>query len=316
MYRATVILLSYNQENFISESVNSILSQECEPIKCIFLDDASVDKTFSIIKKITQNYSGPHDVTVIQNHKNLGFSGNFNNAIKQVSTDLIIYAAGDDISTPDRVDTTIKVFEKHQPLLIHSDVNVVDNSGQPVEPFIRSGVNGQGTMQNLRKAATSMSLHVGASAAFNKSLIEKYGPINEYCFEDLILGFRAALNSRCYYIPHALVKYRLGNGISQSQEKGLTKDKWRRLRFEILTREKHVLQQRLDDLRYHCDLDDIRSLIQNAIFKSEIKLDVYNCSSTQFFIKHFLNIPQSLKIFFSEKWRSIKMTNKKACLSN
>lgn len=309
MYCATVILLSYNQEDFIYDAVQSILLQECEPIKCLFIDDASEDRTFEIIKKIVENYSGPHDVTVIQNHTNLGFPGNLNNSINYVTTDLVIYAAGDDISSRHRVNTILNAFKRSHPLLIHSDVNLIDNFGRAIEPFVRSGLNGQNRMQNLRHAATSMSLHIGASAAFDKSLVEKYGPINNYCFEDLIIGFRAALNSGCHYIPEALVDYRLGNGISQKKEKGLTLDKWKKLRLEILNREKNVLQQRLEDIKHHNEFHEIKNIIEKKIVKVQIKLDAHTYSSMKFLIKNFLNIHISVYLLLSEKFRGIKMTN-------
>ena len=66
--------------------------------------------------------------------------------------------------------------------------------------------------KNIIKIARSMKLYLGATGAWHRGLYEKYGQINEGCYEDLVMGFRAALEGKVHIIPEKLVVYRIGSG--------------------------------------------------------------------------------------------------------
>lgn len=48
----TVLMSVYNEEKYIEESINSILSQTYQNFEFIIIDDASTDQTVSLIKNI------------------------------------------------------------------------------------------------------------------------------------------------------------------------------------------------------------------------------------------------------------------------
>ncbi|MCK5536618.1 MAG: glycosyltransferase, partial [Bacteroidales bacterium] len=53
-------LFAYNQEKYIQEAVEGALSQTYSPLEIVISDDCSTDRTFEIIKELTEDYSGPH----------------------------------------------------------------------------------------------------------------------------------------------------------------------------------------------------------------------------------------------------------------
>ena len=101
-------MLTYNQKNFVAAAVHAALNQQCDPLEIIFSDDASTDGTFNIIKDIVSNYTGPHYVKVIQNSHNLGINLHLECLVETAKSGLIIWAAGDDVSFPNRADQIIK----------------------------------------------------------------------------------------------------------------------------------------------------------------------------------------------------------------
>jgi glycosyltransferase involved in cell wall biosynthesis len=56
--RASILLVSYNQESLIKEAFKSLLSQTYENLEIIVADDFSSDTTLSVLKNIAADYQG------------------------------------------------------------------------------------------------------------------------------------------------------------------------------------------------------------------------------------------------------------------
>ena len=54
----TYVVLTYNQESYIREAVQSALAQNYSPLEVIVSDDCSIDKTFDVIREIYLNKVG------------------------------------------------------------------------------------------------------------------------------------------------------------------------------------------------------------------------------------------------------------------
>ena len=100
--RASLLLLAYNQERYAEEAARSCLAQDSEPLEIVFSDDASSDRTHDILSSVAAGYRGPHRVVVRRNETNLGITGHYNWLVEASSGELLITAAADDTSCPDR----------------------------------------------------------------------------------------------------------------------------------------------------------------------------------------------------------------------
>ena len=69
IYKLSVVVINYNKEKFIEESLQSVMDQSLEDIELIVVDDGSTDKTEQKIKKLKQKNS---EVIFISNKINLG----------------------------------------------------------------------------------------------------------------------------------------------------------------------------------------------------------------------------------------------------
>ena len=244
----SLVLISYDQENFIREAVRSVLAQDCAPIEILLSDDASSDRTFEIIEEEVRNYAGPHTVRTNRNPQNLGIAKHINRTRDLATGDVIISNAGDDICTPHRVARTIEEFERNAPLLAFSHAKVVTMDGHPAPKNYEKATFY--SRQDALSAAPSMQLYLGATCAWHRDLFDKYGPIeNEECYEDLILGFRAALEGRISLIDEELVIYRVGVGLTNKAQQRETPEEFHTRRLRELSREIATLNQRLKDSR-------------------------------------------------------------------
>jgi len=96
------VLLCYRQERFIREALEGALAQTYQPLQIVVSDDASPDNTYNLVLERAKHYKGPHKIILQQNKENLGLTGNFNEALHLASGELVVMAAGDDVSLPER----------------------------------------------------------------------------------------------------------------------------------------------------------------------------------------------------------------------
>jgi glycosyltransferase involved in cell wall biosynthesis len=95
--KASIILVTYNHESYIDDSIESILDQRCQNIEIIVVDDGSTDNTANLVSKY-QKYG-----VAAFSKKNGGPSSAFNYGIDKAAGDVIILFSGDDVMLPDSI---------------------------------------------------------------------------------------------------------------------------------------------------------------------------------------------------------------------
>ena len=226
--KVSFLILTYNQIDFVEHALNGAFSQTYSPLEIIISDDASTDGTREKIKEMVAQYSGPHRVKTYFNDDNLGFIDHLTLAIDRCSADFIVYGPGDDISLSDRTEILAGEFMKSKSLLIHSDAFEIDDQGNKKDHILSK----KHKLDNIsiKEASLLSGLCIGATCAWHKDLVNRFGPIVERnTYEDLIFYFRAMLLNKVSYVEKPLIYYRVGTGISQKKTANNPED---RLRFQ------------------------------------------------------------------------------------
>lgn len=246
-----------------------VFAQDYSPLEIVLSDDCSDDKTFELLEGLAQDYAGPHQIKLRRERENVGLIEHCNSIFNNFSGEYLFFAAGDDISLPDRVSTIMPAFLNQGAWLVHSKVIYIDGSGvrqakgrKKVPLFWRTN--------DPSYAASEMALYIGATGSISKKLIEKFGGI-EYkdAYEDSVLGFRAALEKRVAFIDKPLVKYRYGhNGAITGGNKVLN----RQGKEKIFLRRVAIFRQRLDDLRLFPRETHLRRIITTELVVAEYNL--------------------------------------------
>lgn len=91
----SVFVITYNQEKYIKECLDSIVNQSVDfPLELIVADDASVDRTRKICLEYQKKY--PEYIKLLLNDVNLGLIKNYLNVLSYCKGKYIAQVAGDD----------------------------------------------------------------------------------------------------------------------------------------------------------------------------------------------------------------------------
>jgi len=206
--QVTFILVTYRQERFVQQALESALAQDYGPLQVIISDDCSPDGTFEIIQQMLQGYRGPHEVVAIRNSTNLGLVGNLNAAMTRASGELVVVAAGDDVSYPERTRLICDQYllSGRMANSIYSNALVLNEDGATEGLYYRWSLPTRVELNQLSKKDAGV---LGCTQAWTKNVFDIFGPLDATVQrEDAIIPFRAALLGHVAYLDFPLVKYR------------------------------------------------------------------------------------------------------------
>lgn len=205
----TFALFAYNQEKFIREAVEGALSQTYEPLEIILSDDCSTDRTFEIMVEMAAAYDGPHKLILNKNPLNFGINKHVFSVDLKSKGEIIIHAAGDDISLPERTNVITQAYLRNKigASLIMSNAEIINDEGVTLGLYREPGLNDK---KISRSPVDFSSLGSAGTYAICRKLIESFPtPDTEIYGEDKILLARANLLSGTIYLNDILVKYRV-----------------------------------------------------------------------------------------------------------
>lgn len=142
--KISVVLSVYNCEEYLSDSIESLLNQSYENLEIIIVNDGSTDKSLDIIK----GYTLLDDRIILINQKNKGLTKSLNIAIERATGDYIARQDADDISLPDRFINFIDFIRDKDHIGIYSTPAYIineTNETKKITPnfFRRNGFNKQ-----------------------------------------------------------------------------------------------------------------------------------------------------------------------------
>jgi glycosyltransferase involved in cell wall biosynthesis len=212
----TFLLVTYNQERFVREAVTAAFAQTYSQLEIIFSDDCSPDRTFEIMQEMVAAYRGQHSVTLTRTDKNGGLIANLNSAMALAKGELVVIAAGDDISLPQRVEKlTAEWLRAGKPSGLTSAVHNMDENGKiqslsgSTTQLNPSWENTPRTKKMLMYARNADFTLTGCAAAWTKEMWNNFGNLMPGVVnEDSVLSFRAILDRGIWFVPEPLVLYR------------------------------------------------------------------------------------------------------------
>jgi len=156
--KVSIIILSYNHQDYIRKAIDSVLMQEVSfSIEIIIADDCSLDHTQEILKEY-QKYN-PQKIRLLLQNENSGTTKNICDAFVRCNGDYITCLAGDDYwIDPQKLQTQFDFLEDHNDYIgVSHIVESRDDEGIILGKYPTSRVIGQDATIDLFLNGVSFS---------------------------------------------------------------------------------------------------------------------------------------------------------------
>lgn len=204
----SILMMTYNQETYVRDTVRGLLMQTYEPLEIIISDDCSTDGTWPIVQEEVIRYresGGRHKVVLNRNEHNMGIGLHSQAVTKLAQGHFLVGNGGDDISFPNRVEWIYDAWVKdggNASVIVNNAIKI-DLAGIPL-----------GEMPNRILDAGVF----GAGATYSRNVIDCFDAICEpMAYEDQVYYRRARVFGDLLVIHEPLMYYRVGSGVSTAR---------------------------------------------------------------------------------------------------
>lgn len=197
--KISVLMPVYNCELYIKEAVESILNQTYTNFEFIIIDDASTDKTVSIIK--TYNDSR---IQLIEKSLNTGLTNSLNKGLKLAKGRYIARMDGDDISLPERFEKQIAFLDNNP------DISLCGSSYKVIGSDIVKRLPEHN--EDIKLGLLRGNCMVHSSVMIRKQILDEFSivyDVSKEPAEDYDLWVRLLSFGKLHNLQEALLNYRV-----------------------------------------------------------------------------------------------------------
>lgn len=287
MSKISVALATFNGEKFILKQLHSLLFQRRTIDEVIIVDDASTDKTTTIIHDfIEKNQLLNWHLYV--NEKNIGFFKNFKSAIEKTTGDIIFLCDQDDIWYKTKVNSILNRFEGDSRIkAICSGFKFIDENDNFINirqkvfhannNLIKFRVEPFETVKINLETICNYNISPGCTLVFTREVRDIYlEKTKNVCVHDWELALIAAFCDGLYFFNTPLTNYRIHSGNTIGLSEIVNKNYKKRLAFYDLRLEKaQKIYSYLSSMDVYHDLLSEKDLkiLENSVQFAETRLN-------------------------------------------
>lgn len=267
----SIIGSSYNQEDFIQEAIESVISQSYPYWELIIVDDASTDKTVEKIKPFLKD----HRIKLIIHETNKGAGAAIRNAVKHTTNEILAELDLDDKLHEKALETMANAYMKNPDYgFIYSTHWICNSKLQKKRISTLSGpVDPRKTNLIERKASHFKT--------FKKEVYKKtqgYNPIYKMC-TDGDISFKLEEVTKLKFINVPLYYYR-------KHKDGASIKHLRQVEIENYIAKLHAYHRRLNTNITNLNIEDLYIEYYNLMFFKIITFFIF--IKEYFRITHFV----------------------------
>ena len=130
----TIVIPSYNHEQFVEEAISSAAKLEGCVKDLVLIDDCSKDNTYQKAEKAIEKFSSHfRNAIIMSNATNLGISRTLNFALDYVNTPYLMVLASDDMVYPNKFVSLKKCLESFADAgMAFGDAHIIDSNGKVI----------------------------------------------------------------------------------------------------------------------------------------------------------------------------------------
>jgi glycosyltransferase involved in cell wall biosynthesis len=203
--KISIVLPTYNGQDFIIQSIESVINQSFPDWELIIVDDCSTDNTL----KIAQEYaSRDNRIIVLHNETNKKLPGALNVGFNVARGEYFTWTSDDNIAKPDWLSVLGNYLDKNPGVdMVVGQMDFINSDGKIIES----------QTQNKDAYFLTYRNNVGAAFMYRRSIADIVGPydVDTFGVEDYDYWCRIALAGTIEYIPNNIYLYRIhGNSLT------------------------------------------------------------------------------------------------------
>ena len=206
MPKFSVIIPLFNKEEFIKDSLSSVLIQSFQDFEIIIINDCSTDLSLSIAKQFTDKR-----IKIVEHSKNKGLSASRNTGIKIAKSDYIAFLDADDLWKPGFLEKIKFLIESYpQASLFATKYDILLKNNKILEhQFQIKGFTKHGIIPNFFENNLNQSIVYPSCLCVSRNGFDAIGLYNESInySEDVDFNIRSQANFKFAYSDEALVTY-------------------------------------------------------------------------------------------------------------
>ncbi len=224
----TFAICMYNAEQYIDETLQSVINQTMQDFHLLLVDDCSTDCTVEKVKHFFSQYPRQYELHLFKENQGIAYARNF--ALNTSTTKYFIFIDSDDIAYPDLLKKEYTLITSDQELMaVSSWLEYIDNKGNKINGGLFIGATDKEIFR--QKAIKGKRIFLPIQTMFERECAICVGGFNcegfpegkpryrDFC-EDLDLWTRMsdlyAEGKAIITIPEVLYKYRKANGLSSN----------------------------------------------------------------------------------------------------
>lgn len=217
----SIIMPSYNTAKYISDSINSVLTQTYTNWELLIVDDCSTDNTDEILASLRDNR-----IRYYKNEKNSGAAISRNRALREAKGKWVAFLDSDDLWHPEKLEKQIRFMEENGYHFSYTRYSEIDEESVPNGRYVTGP--GRITKAGMYCYCWTGCLTVMYDAEYVGLIqIEDIKKNNDYAMWLMI-----SRKADCYLLDEDLAQYRKRSG-SISGQNYLTLIAWHYLLFRI-----------------------------------------------------------------------------------
>jgi glycosyltransferase involved in cell wall biosynthesis len=197
----SIAVCTYNGAAYLSEQLDTLVNQTYPNCEIVVVDDCSKDNTVKILREYADKYS---QIRIHINTENLGYTGNFEKAIRLCKGEYIALCDQDDIWDTQKIEMQFSKIKDN--ILIYHDSEFIHEDGTSMNKKMSDILNlYSGDRPEVFLFFNCVSGH---SILMKRELLEFALPLKEGSFHDAWLAYVATNIGKIDFIPKCLVRYR------------------------------------------------------------------------------------------------------------
>jgi len=218
----SIIILNYNGERFLEKCLSSVFRTKYPRFEVVLVDNASTDKSLSLIKKF---FASTNKLKIVRNSKNLGFGPANNIGFRHAIGDYIVFLNNDVFVDPEWLAALVEAMENDrtiglaQSMILNMDNQTIQAAGWLIADYfvLLHPIGANEGYGNKFPEVLEVSFASGTAMIIRRELVLDIGlfdPKYFWFYDDTYLSFKTWLVGKRVVTASKSKVYHVGGGTS------------------------------------------------------------------------------------------------------